>query len=374
MAAGLLLLLKVPKDDTSEIWVMNADGSNPTYLASNDYKYGDPAWSPDGTKIVFVAHKLNDDSEIKVINTDGSHPITLAKSGPDEGYYYSPSWSPDGAKIAFVRAGFEGLACQGCIEIFVMNADGSNPIQITDNNGISQNPAWSPDGAKIAYETEVGSGDIGIMVMNPDGSNPTTLSTGSASDRSPVWSPDGTKIAFFSGREHDWAIYVMNADGSNRIRLTNDYDDGRYPVWSPDGSKIAFIEYVKDYVYVMNADGSGLTYTTLRSSSLLSWLPTIATPSTSVPDCTSGWTHLTTGIQAKVSDENTTPNRVRSGPGTVNEIIAKLNPGTVVKILEGPVCADGLVFWKVDSDLIPGGVGWTAEGDGTEYYLLPYQP
>jgi hypothetical protein len=166
----------------------------------------------------------------------------------------------------------------------------------------------------------------------------------------------------------------MNADGSDVIQLTNDNQVNCCPAWSPDGSKIAFIEYVKDYVYVMNADGSGLTYTTLRSSSLLSWLPTIATPSTLGPDCTSGWTRLTAGSQAKVSDENTTPNRVRSGPGTVNEIIAQLNPGTVVKILEGPVCTDRLVFWKVDSDLIPGGVGWTAEGDGTEYYLLPYQP
>jgi dipeptidyl aminopeptidase/acylaminoacyl peptidase len=263
-----------------------------------------------------------------------------------------------------------------------MNADGSNVIKLTDTGETTEvywgEPSftWSPDGTKIAYAvcSVRDYESCEIYVMNADGSNPTNLSTSSASDRSPVWSPDGARIAFFSGRHHDWVIYVMNPDGSNRIRLTNDHNDGRYPVWSPDGSKIAFIEYVKDYVYVMNADGSGLTYTTLRSSSLLSWLPTIATPSTLGPDCTSGWTRLTAGSQAKVSDENTTPNRVRSGPGTVNEIIAQLNPGTVVKILEGPVCTDRLVFWKVDSDLIPGGVGWTAEGDGTEYYLLPYQP
>jgi len=80
------------------------------------------------------------------------------------------------------------------------------------------------------------------------------------------------------------------------------------------------------------------------------------------------------GILSQVSEASTAANRVRSGPGIVNEIIAQLNPGTVVKILEGPVCADGLVFWKVESDLIPDGIGWTAEGDGVEYYLEPYRP
>lgn len=45
-----------------------------------------------------------------------------------------------------------------------------------------------------------------------------------------------------------------------------------------------------------------------------------------------------------------------------------------IEILEGPICADGLVFWKIESESIPGGIGWTAEGDGKEYYLEPYQP
>jgi hypothetical protein len=211
-------------------------------------------------------------------------------------------------------------------------------------------------------------------MINADGSNPINLTNSSTSDRSPAWSPDGAKIAFASGRDHVWKIYVMNADGSHPIRLTQGHDNGRYPVWSPDGTKIAFIEYVKGYIYVMNADGSGLTYTYLTSTSNLSWWPIIAAPSTSGPDCTSGWTRLTTGTLAQVSGASTASNRVRSGPSRGNEVIAQLLPGTVVEVSEGPVCADGLVFWKVESDLIPGGTGWTAEGDGTEYFLVPYRP
>jgi hypothetical protein len=91
-------------------------------------------------------------------------------------------------------------------------------------------------------------------------------------------------------------------------------------------------------------------------------------------DCTLGWTRLTAGGQASVSEDSILPNRVRSEPSAAASITALLYPGTVVKVLEGPNCAEGLVFWKVVSELIPGGVGWTAEGDGTEYYWVPYPP
>jgi hypothetical protein len=126
----------------------------------------------------------------------------------------------------------------------------------------------------------------------------------------------------------------------------------------------------------MNADGSGRTQLTQTGGSGPSWSPIMSNPPTPLPDCTSGWTGLATGGQAKVSEDSTTPNRVRAGPSRGNDIIAQLPPGTVVEVLEGPVCAEGLVFWKVESDLIPGGVGWTAEGtgQGADYYLEPYAP
>ena len=90
-------------------------------------------------------------------------------------------------------------------------------------------------------------------------------------------------------------------------------------------------------------------------------------------DCTLSWTRLTAGGQAKVSEGSVLPNRVRSAPGLAASRIALLYPGTVLKVLEGPICADGVVFWKVLSELIPDGVGWTAEGDGANYYLVPYE-
>ena len=68
------------------------------------------------------------------------------------------------------------------------------------------------------------------------------------------------------------------------------------------------------------------------------------------------------------------PNRVRSAPNTSADIVAEIDPGEIVLVIEGPTCANNLVFWKVRSDVIPGGLGWTAEGDGAKYYLVPYPP
>jgi hypothetical protein len=90
-------------------------------------------------------------------------------------------------------------------------------------------------------------------------------------------------------------------------------------------------------------------------------------------DCTSGWTSLRADSYAKVSQDNSSPNRVREAPDTGAKIIHQIYPGGIVRVLEGPVCTNGLVFWKVENALIPGGVGWTAEGDGNEHYLEPIQ-
>jgi len=88
-------------------------------------------------------------------------------------------------------------------------------------------------------------------------------------------------------------------------------------------------------------------------------------------DCTSGRTRLKAGGYAKVSQDQPTPNRIRKGPDMGAEIIYRIDPGEILGVVEGPICTNGLIFWKVESTLIPGGVGWTAEGDGKEYYLEP---
>src|SRR5216117_1854859 len=111
-----------------------------------------------------------------------------------------------------------------------MNADGSDPRNLTNNPGGDDTPAWSPDGTRIAF-TSARDGNWEIYVMNADGSNATRLTDNGA--QMPAWSPDGTRIAFTSARDGNWEIYVMNADGSDPRNLTNNPAADGGAAWRP---------------------------------------------------------------------------------------------------------------------------------------------
>jgi dipeptidyl aminopeptidase/acylaminoacyl peptidase len=113
-----------------------------------------------------------------------------------------------------------------------MNADGSNPIRLTNNSAHDSSPVWSLDGTKIAFFSER-DGNREVYRMNAEGSNPVNLTNNSAQDHTPAWSPDGTKIAFTSERDGNGEIYLINSDGSNLVRLTNNPTADEYPDWSP---------------------------------------------------------------------------------------------------------------------------------------------
>lgn len=103
-----------------------------------------------------------------------------------------------------------------------------------------------------------------------------------------------------------------------------------------------------------------------------STVPSAPAP-TSSPNCAVGYTHLAPGTSARLKPDGP-PNRLRAGPSTSKDVIGQVAPGTIVKIDAGPVCADGLVFWQITGYTDPNLSGWTAEGNGTAYWLEPYQP
>jgi len=256
------------RDGNGEIYLMGADGRNQINLTNNDASETYPAWSPDGSKIVFISTRNSNyeitgtyDYEIYVMTADGSNQIRLTDNDKREGYL---AWSQDGSKIAFV-SDWDGIKDWPGLEICVMDADGSNVIRLTNNDSRDDLPAWSPDGSKIAFASDR-DGDREIFVMDADGGNVIRLTDDDSLDFSPAWSPDGNKIAFASDRNGDRnghaSICVMNVDGSNVICLPNNdaFTHAYSPAWSPDGSKIAFSTnggFGKE-IYVMNADGSEL--------------------------------------------------------------------------------------------------------------------
>ena len=188
--------------------------------------------------------------EIYVMNADGSEQTNISNNPAFDGY---PHWSPDGKKIAFMTSR-DGIN----YEIYVMNADGTSQTRLTNNADLDAEPSWSPDGTKIVFRSDRDNHNYQIYVMNADGSEQTNISNNTAADIHPDWSPDGTKIAFASDRAGSYQVYVMNADGSEQTRLTNPAF-GYQPSWSPDGTEIAFISSRDYQVYVMNADGSEQT-------------------------------------------------------------------------------------------------------------------
>ena len=197
--------------------------------------------------IVFESDR-DGDWEVFVMNADGTNQRQITDNTSDDRL---PGWSPDGTRIVFTSDR------DGDYEIFVMNADGTNQQQLTDNTSDDRLPGWSPDGTQIAFISNR-DGDSEIFVMSADGTNQKQLTDNSNFDRMPGWSPDGTQIAFHSNRDGDWEVFVMNADGTNQRQITDNTSPDWTPRWSPDGTRIVFTSNRDgDFeVFVMNADGT----------------------------------------------------------------------------------------------------------------------
>jgi len=231
-------------DFTTDIWVMNADGTNQTNLTNTPaISERGPIWSPDSTRIAYVVSD-NVFSSVWVMNADGTGQARVSTSAGDE---FGPTWSADGTKIALVRV-VPGISITSQFDIFVVALDGSSDVNITNSDFDELEPAWSPDGTKIAF---AGAREGGVFVtwqivtVNPDGTGEADLIVMEHENRSPAWSPDSTMITFMAQFNNPccgtWQIWAMNKDGSGQTNLSNDTTvDDMWPSWSPDGTLITF--------------------------------------------------------------------------------------------------------------------------------------
>lgn len=268
-ARGDLAYCYQPDNDLHQIYLINLDGSGSRKLITATIGLNHLDWSSDGRKIAAVGYMDRSFTtwSIHVLDADGSHLVRLtSQTGAADS---EPAWSPDGTHIVFSRIHFTGGTSYSS-QTWAMNADGSDQHLVLADGLAAK---WSPDGKRLIY-TSNKSGNYEIYTANVDGTDEQRLTNTPADESSPVWSPDGRRILFAASAGawnspesiKTYEIFVMNADGSGRQQLTANQAYDASPRWSPDGTQIVFgsdrAEVDHYEVYVMNADGTNVRQVT----------------------------------------------------------------------------------------------------------------
>ncbi|MGB9873274.1 MAG: hypothetical protein ACPLYD_16655 [Anaerolineae bacterium] len=213
----------------THLYVMNRDGTGKRMLTPQEGEISTViAWSPTGEQILFTQC-----GALWIVNPDGSGLLKVADALADYlglPYATQPAWSPDGRRIAFVAP---GIGPEHRPDVFIINADGSNLFNLTNHPSNDYQPVWSPDGRHIAFvSTRLGYQNI--YTIGVDGNNVTQIFYGSTEGAyHPTWSPDGSRIAFIVGVSAMWKEQLFLADLTSGLsyQLSQEFVGDR-PAWA----------------------------------------------------------------------------------------------------------------------------------------------
>jgi TolB protein len=229
-------------DGTEQMWLIR--GSSATWSPDSKYMAYHASASGTGLPIKPDPGAPTSDSDIFVANVDDlmarvAGPQNITNNGSDA-IDEDADWSPDGTKIAFTSHPPSDNPINPIhAEIYVINPDGTGLTRLTFNDYEERAPSWSPDGSRIVFMARVGThpGNLGskfeICVMNVDGTNFVQLTDNAVFEGTPTFSPDGQKIVFSRdvGAGQGQELFSMNADGTNQMQLTDTVGVNLFPNW-----------------------------------------------------------------------------------------------------------------------------------------------
>ena len=183
------------RDRHHDIWITEGEENIPKQLSTNKTDQKNPSWNHNNTKILYLG-RVNYDYEIWTMEPDTSNitRLTFYQTTVD-----TPAWSPDGSRIVY---SFEG-------DLWVMDADAANNVQLTNDSYEQLDPAWSPCGKWIAYSSDE-NGDFDIFIIKPDGTDNTALIQESRDQTQPDWSHDGTKLAYTTYQDLNLDVWAAD--------------------------------------------------------------------------------------------------------------------------------------------------------------------